>query len=46
MKDLKIVKVNNKLTTDSRDIALMVEKRTQDFTKGYKKLYKPNGRSQ
>jgi len=26
MKDLKIVKVNNKLTTDSRDIALMVEK--------------------
>ncbi|ENY8788646.1 TPA: phage regulatory protein/antirepressor Ant [Clostridioides difficile] len=26
MKDLTIVKVNNKLTTDSRDIALMVEK--------------------
>ncbi|HFL2394894.1 TPA: Rha family transcriptional regulator [Clostridioides difficile] len=26
MKDLKIVKVNNKLTTDSRDIVLMVEK--------------------
>ncbi|MGX9755970.1 Rha family transcriptional regulator [Clostridioides difficile] len=26
MKDLKIVKVNNKLTTDSRDTALMVEK--------------------
>ncbi|AXU71532.1 TPA: phage antirepressor KilAC domain-containing protein [Clostridioides difficile] len=26
MKDLKIIKVNNKLTTDSRDIALMVEK--------------------
>ncbi len=27
MKDLKIVKVNNKLTTDSRDIALMLEER-------------------
>ncbi|HBF6839231.1 TPA: Rha family transcriptional regulator, partial [Clostridioides difficile] len=26
MKDLTIAKVNNKLTTDSRDIALMVEK--------------------